>query len=137
MADDANFLGRGWAFPPAFTPGGAEVLTVSGEDDIEQSLGILLATRRGERVMRPDFGCDLNEFLFEEVTPALVGQVRDLVSDAVLHHEPRVLLNEVEVSDEQAGDGLLLVTIDYTVRATNSRYNLVYPFYLREATGES
>ena len=137
MADDANFLGRGWAFPPAFTPGGAEVLTVSGEDDIEQSLGILLATRRGERVMRPDFGCDLNEFLFEEVTPALVGQVRDLVSDAVLHHEPRVLLNEVEVSDAQAGDGLLLVTIDYTVRATNSRYNLVYPFYLRESTGQS
>ena len=56
-------------------------------------------------------------------------------SDAILHHEPRVLLNEVEVSDEQAGEGLLLVTIDYTVRATNSRYNLVYPFYLREATG--
>ena len=135
MADDANFLGRGWSFPPSFTPGGAEVLTVAGEDDIEQSLGLLLATRRGERVMRPNFGCDLNEFLFEEVTPALVGQVRDLISAAILHHEPRVTLNEVEVSDQQASEGLLLVQIDYTVRATNSRYNLVYPFYLREAAG--
>ena len=133
MPDDNNFLGRGWSFPPSFSAGGADVATVAGEDDIEQSLGLLLATRRGERVMLPDFGCDLAEFLFEEISPALVGQVRDLVSDAILNHEPRVLLNSVEVSDERAGEGLLLVEIDYQVRATNSRYNLVYPFYLREA----
>lgn len=133
MTEDSNFLGRGWSFPPAFSGGGAQVQTVAGEDDIEQSLGLLLATRRGERVMVPDFGCDLTEFLFEEISPALVGQVRDLVSDAILNHEPRVLLNGVEVSDERAGEGLLLIEIDYQVRATNSRYNLVYPFYLREA----
>ena len=133
MPDDNNFLGRGWSFPPSFSAGGADVATVAGEDDIEQSLGLLLATRRGERVMLPDFGCDLAEFLFEEISPALVGQVRDLVSDAILNHEPRVLLNGVEVSDERAGEGLLLIEIDYQVRATNSRYNLVFPFYLREA----
>lgn len=133
MTEDSNFLGRGWSFPPAFTAGGAQVQTVAGEDDIEQSLCLLLATRRGERVMVPDFGCDLAEFLFEEISPSLVGQVRDLVSDAILNHEPRVLLNGVEVSDERAGEGLLLIEIDYQVRATNSRYNLVYPFYLREA----
>ena len=133
MPDDNNFLGRGWSFPPSFSAGGADVATVAGEDDIEQSLGLLLATRRGERVMLPDFGCDLAEFLFEEISPALVGQVRDLVSDAILNHEPRVLLNSVEVSDERAGEGLLLIEIDYQVRATNSRYNLVFPFYLREA----
>jgi len=135
VADAGAFLGRGWAFPPAFSAGGAQVSMVDGEDDIEQSLTILLATRRGERVMQPAFGCDLSEFLFAEITPALVGQVRDLVSDAILDHEPRVLLNEVEVSDERADEGLLLITIDYTVRATNSRFNLVYPFYLREASG--
>ena len=133
MPDDNNFLGRGWSFPPSFSAGGADVATVAGEDDIEQSLGLLLATRRGERVMLPDFGCDLAEFLFEEISPALVGQVRDLVGDAILNHEPRVLLNSVEVSDERAGEGLLLIEIDYQVRATNSRYNLVFPFYLREA----
>ena len=133
MIEVSNFLGRGWSFPPAFSAGGAQVQTVAGEDDIEQSLSLLLATRRGERVMVPDFGCDLTEFLFEEISPALVGQVRDLVSDAILNHEPRVLLNGVEVSDERAGEGLLLIEIDYQVRATNSRYNLVYPFYLREA----
>ena len=133
MTEDSNFLGRGWSFPPTFSAGGGQVQTVAGEDDIEQSLGLLLATRRGERVMVPDFGCDLAEFLFEAISPSLVGQVRDLVSDAILNHEPRVLLNAVEVSDERAGEGLLLIEIDYQVRATNSRYNLVYPFYLREA----
>ncbi len=134
MADSAAFLGRGWAFPPSFAAGGAAVAMVEAEDDIEQSLAILLATRRGERVMLPGFGCDLNEFLFAEITPSLVGQVRELVTNAILDHEPRVQLEAVDVSDERAGEGLLLITIDYTVKATNSRYNLVYPFYLREAT---
>ena len=135
MAADNAFLGRGWAFPPAFSAAGTQVEMVEGDDDIEQSLALLLATRRGERVMLPDFGCDLSEFLFAEITPALVGQVRDLVGDAILNHEPRVLLNEVDVSDARAGEGLLLISIDYTVRATNSRFNLVYPFYLLEAAG--
>lgn len=135
MADANAFLGRGWAFPPAFSGGGAQVAMVEGEDDIEQSLAILLATRRGERVMQPDFGCDLNEFLFAEITPSLVGQVRDLVAGAILNHEPRIRLEEVDISDARAGEGLLVITVDYTVRATNSRFNLVYPFYLREASG--
>lgn len=134
MAASAGFLGTGWAFPPRFAPGGASVEMVSGHDDIAQSLAILLATRRGERVLREDFGCELSAFLFGEISQRMVGQVRDLVSDAILHHEPRIRLDEVQVSAERAGEGVLLVTIDYTVRATNSRFNLVYPFYLREAS---
>ena len=134
MATGAGFLGTGWAFPPRFDAGGADVAMVSGHDDIAQSLTILLATRRGERVLREDFGCELGEFLFGEISQRLVGQVRDLVSDAILHHEPRVRLDEVRVSADQAGEGVLLVEIDYTVRATNSRFNYVYPFYLREAS---
>ena len=134
MATGAGFLGTGWAFPPRFDAGGAGVAMVSGHDDIAQSLTILLATRRGERVLREDFGCELGEFLFGEISQRLVGQVRDLVSDAILHHEPRVRLDEVRVSADQAGEGVLLVEIDYTVRATNSRFNYVYPFYLREAS---
>lgn len=134
MATGDAFLGTGWAFPPRFDAGGAGVAMVSGHDDIAQSLTILLATRRGERVLRDDFGCELGEFLFGEISQRLVGQVRDLVSDAILHHEPRVRLDEVRVSADRAGEGLLLVEIDYTVRATNSRFNYVYPFYLREAS---
>lgn len=133
MADGADFLGIGWSFPPRFAAGGAEVAMVTGTDDIEQSLAILLSTRRGERVMQEDFGCELGEFLFGEISQGLIGQVRDLISDAILHHEPRIKLNAVDVSEHRAEAGMLMIGIDYTVRATNSRFNMVYPFYLREA----
>jgi len=133
MADGGDFLGIGWAFPPRFAAGGADVEMATGNDDIEQSLAILLATRRGERVMQADFGCELSEFLFGEISQGLIGQVRDLIADAILHFEPRITLNDVGVSEHLAAEGVLMIDIDYTVRATNSRYNMVYPFYLREA----
>ena len=134
MPGKTSFLGTGWSFPPAFGPGGADVQTVSGVEDIEQSLMILLGTQRGERVLQDDFGCDLTEFLFGEISQSLIGRMRSVVADAILHHEPRIALNGVELSAAGSLDGLMLITIDYTVRATNSRYNMVYPFYLQEAT---
>jgi uncharacterized protein len=134
MSSDSGFLGRGWAFPPRFGLGGSQVHTVAGLEDIGQSLAILLATRPGERVMQDDFGCDLGQFLFEEVTDGLIGRLRSVVEDAILHHEPRVRLDEVEVDADEVQSGLLHIVIRYTVRATNSRYNMVYPFYLTEAT---
>ena len=137
MAVSNPFLGHGWSFPPTFSAGGAAVLMVSGVEDIEQSLSVLLSTRRGERVMQDTYGCELSEFLFAEISQGLMGQVRDLIGDAILNHEPRIRLNGVEVSDARAGEGVLLISIDYSVRATNSRYNMVYPFYLNEATPTS
>lgn len=134
MPGENSFLGTGWTFPPTFGPRGADLYTVFGVEDIEQSLAILLATRPGERVMQDDFGCDLSEFLFGEISQGLIGRVRSAVADAILHHEPRITLNDIDVSDGGARDGLLLIRIDYTIRATNSRYNMVYPFYLQEAT---
>jgi phage baseplate assembly protein W len=133
MPLENTFLGTGWSFPPAFGPGGAEVRTVFGVEDIEQSLAVLLATRRGERVMQEDFGCDLSEFLFGEISQGLIGRVRGVIADAILHNEPRITVNEIEVSEHGMHDGLLLISIAYTVRATNSRYNMVFPFYLQEA----
>jgi phage baseplate assembly protein W len=133
MPGRGSFLGTGWSFPPAFGPGGVEVHTVSDVEDIEQSLTILLGTRRGERVMQDDFGCDLSDFLFGEISQSLIGRMRSIVADAILHHEPRITLNGVELAEAGSLDGLVLITIDYTVRATNSRYNMVYPFYVQEA----
>ena len=134
MSDGNSFLGTGWSFPPSFASAGGDVHTVSAAEDIEQSLAILLATRRGERVMQDDFGCELSEFLFGEISQGLIGRVRSLIADAILHHEPRIRLNGIEVSESGSEEGLLLISIDYTIRATNSRYNMVYPFYLNEAT---
>src|SRR4051812_37167784 len=132
MADGDAFLGTGWSFPPSFASEGGDVHTVSGVEDIEQSLAILFATRRGERVMQDEFGCDLSEFLFGEITQGLIGRVREMIAEAILLHEPRISVNEIEVSESESRSGLLLIEIDYTVRATNSRFNMVYPFYLRE-----
>jgi uncharacterized protein len=132
MADEGSFLGTGWGFPPRFAAGGAEVEMVSGVDDVHQSLRILLATQLGERVMRPDFGCDLGGVLFEEVGQRLVNRIAGLVGDAILYHEPRVKLGALDVSESPTEPGLLFIKVEYTVRGVNSRFNLVYPFYLNE-----
>ena len=134
MALDQSFLGTGWSFPPAFTQGGAEVEMVSGVEDIHQSLQILLSTRLGERVMQDDFGCELQHVLFEEIDQGLINSLASLVSDAILYHEPRISLDKLDVSENETEPGLLLISIEYTVRSTNSRFNMVYPFYINEAT---
>ena len=128
----SGFLGTGWSFPPTFSGGGAEVAVVSDAEDVHQSLQIILATRRGERPMQERFGCNLDDVLFEEMDQGLVNQVTNRIHDAILEHEPRVDLHAVDVSP--AGEaGVLRIQIQYTVRGTNSRYNMVFPFYLNEA----
>lgn len=134
MGDDrATFLGRGWSFPPAFTSGGADVAMADGPEDVHQSLWILAATTPGERVMRPDFGCDLFEMQFEEVDLGFANRVAHTVSDAVLRHEPRVDLNGVDVNPSASEQGVVVISVDYTLRSSNSRYNMVFPFYVHEA----
>ncbi|MBL3655537.1 GPW/gp25 family protein [Fulvivirga sediminis] len=129
-----DFLGRGWSFPPAFHAGGGELELVSGEQDIQQSLKILLSTSLNERVMAPDFGCELTNYLFEEIDQSLINEIRNAVSDAILTHEPRVQVEEVNITEVKRENGLLHISITYLVPATNNRHNLVYPFYLNEAS---
>lgn len=131
---DQAFLGRGWSFPPAFSRGGAGVEMVENAEDIHQSLQILLGTTRGERVMLESFGCDLSGLLFEEGDHWLRSRIQSLVRDAITEHEPRVLLDEVTVDGQELRSGALRVSVRYTVRGTNSRFNMVFPFYLTEAT---
>jgi len=133
MAADQSFLGTGWSFPPTFTKGGAEVGLVSGVEDIHQSLQILLSTGTGERIMQDDFGCDLHSVLFEEMDQGLVNTLTSLISDAILYYEPRITLDQLDVSESEAQQGLLLISLEYTVRSTNSRFNMVFPFYINEA----
>lgn len=132
MATD--FLGRGWSFPPAFYADGAEVAMVSGEEDIRQSLQVLLSTSLNERTMHADYGCELTRFLFEEIDQSLVNNLRNMVSDAILKNEGRISVDEIDIQDKGSDNGLLVISIDYTVRTTNNRYNLVYPFYINEAS---
>ncbi len=133
MTAASSFLGTGWSFPPSFTGGGTEVETVSGVEDIHQSLQILLSTQRGERILQDEFGCDLNNMLFEEMDQGMVNSLTSLISDAILYYEPRISLDHLDISESKTESGLLLISIEYTVRSTNSRFNMVYPFYVNEA----
>ncbi len=134
MDMENSFLGTGWGFPPRFGKNGGSVEMASDEEDIRQSLEILLSTSQGERLMHPDFGCDLNRFLFEEIDHGLTTRLKELISDALLFHEPRIKVEDIEISESDATAGLLLISIDYTIRITNSRFNMVYPFYIHEAS---
>jgi phage baseplate assembly protein W len=131
---DPSFLGRGWSFPPAFSRGAAAVEMVSGPQDIQQSLQILLSTRPGERVMVAEYGCDLSRFVFENVTTTLLTRIADMVERAIILWEPRIRVDHVTTEVDPAEPALIQIDVAYTVRATNTRSNFVYPFYLREAT---
>ena len=133
MSDPA-VLGRGWAFPPSFSLDGSSVETVSGTADIEQSLRLLLGTAPGERIMQESFGCDLRGLLFEELDQSLINTLERLVEDAILNYEPRIRFDRLDVQRGDVTQGSILLRIYYTVNATNTRYNLVFPFYLTEAT---
>jgi phage baseplate assembly protein W len=134
---NSSFLGTGWGFPPEFDAHEKKVRMVSADEDIRESLRILLSTTPGERVMNPSFGCGLRTRVFDSVTEGMITEVKDMVERAILFFEPRITLNRVDVLIRDALGGLIDLHIDYTVRSTNSRSNLVYPFYFLEATNAS
>ena len=129
-----SFLGTGWAFPPSFGAGGAEVEMVSGVEDVHQALRVLFATRWGERPMAESFGCSLDDHVFGEVDQGLINSIRSAIRDAVLEHETRIRLHDVAVTTDAAADGVLRIALDYSVLVSNSRFNMVFPFYLTEAS---
>jgi uncharacterized protein len=130
---DAAFLGKGWAFPVGLDRGG-EVAVVAYEEDVRQAIRIILGTNHGERVMRPDFGANLRALIFEPVSATTMSLAQDHVERALIEWEPRIDVLDVRVmaDDAERARGRLRIEIDYRVRATNTFYNLVYPFYLLE-----
>ena len=132
-ANPSSFLGTGWGFPPTFDRERKGVVMVSDLDDICESLKILLHTRLGERVMQPRYGADLKDQLFEPMNAATITFVEDLIRTAILYHEPRIKVDTVRVTPEQNA-GILRIAIDYVVRTTNSRFNVVFPFFLEEGS---
>jgi phage baseplate assembly protein W len=129
-AQDPAFLGVGWAYPPAPLPSG-DVEMARYADDVAQAVHIILDTNPGERVMRPDFGAGLQALAFEPMTTTTVALVRHRVEQALVMWEPRIDNVDVTV-DAVPTAGRLDVSLTYRVRATNTFYNLVYPFYLDE-----
>lgn len=131
-----SFLGRGWAFPPTFNLSTGAVEMVSDEEDIRQSLHILLSTTLGERVMQPAYGCNLNDYVFEGLSSTTVGYIKERVANSILYYEPRIVVERIEVTSAGSVDNLegrFLIDLTYSIPGTNSRFNYVYDFYKNEA----
>ena len=130
---DRSFLGTGWSFPPTFNRNWYGVEMFSEEKDVHSSIGIILNTLTGERVMLPTFGCNLYPYLFENMTPSTIALVEKIVKDALVYHEPRIIVESLSSSPDPL-NGVLLINITYSIITTNTRYNYVFPFYMKEAT---
>lgn len=131
---EAHFLGTGWAFPPAFDSRTRGALMVAQLDDVQESLRILLSTTPGERVMRPSYGCDLRRLVFEPLNESTLTEMRSTIERAILFFEVRITLDSVEFDLEETQAGLLRIRLEYTVRTTNSRHNMVFPLYLEQGS---
>jgi phage baseplate assembly protein W len=131
---DLTFLGRGWSFPPTFNRSRPGVDMLEHEADIASSLEILLSTLPGERIMLPQYGCNLTELVFESLDTRMKTLMADKVESAILYHEPRIDLESVSLDDSRELEGVVLIEIIYRVKSTNSRFNFVYPYYKQEGT---
>lgn len=126
-----DFLGRGWSFPVETDHDDAIALS-EGATDIKESIRLILGTAKGERVMRPDFGCGIHEYTFTTVNTTTLNLIEETVLDALREFEPRIEVLDVNSSTEHLQSGRLDIAIEYRIRQTNNEHNLVYPFYLEE-----
>ncbi len=133
-SSNPDFLGKGWSFPPEFDPDAQSVAMTEKEEDIRKSLEILLTTTAGERVMQPKYGCNLEDLLFESLDTTTKTLIKDRIRTAILYFEPRIDVTRIELDADGETEGRLIVEIEYLVRATNSRFNFVFPFFRNEGT---
>jgi hypothetical protein len=132
MSQDFPFLGKGWSFPPVFKKATKEVAMTEGFEDLNKSLEIIITTKLGERIMRPQFGCNLENTLFESMNFAAIAYLENMIRTAILYHEARIDVEDIQL-DFEGPKGVLWIKILYQVRNANSRFNFVYPYYLEEA----
>lgn len=132
MSDD--FLGRGWAFPVG-TDRRGDVETSDAEADIRESIHIILGTAKGERIMRPEFGCDIHEHVYSAASPETLNVIETDVREALVRWEPRIDIEEIDARTDEDDPTRVLVEIEYRVRTTNALANVVYPFHITEGDG--
>ena len=132
MPDEVkSFLGTGWGFPPTFIKNPAQVQMQSDEKDIYESIYLILSTTPGERIMQPEFGCDLKRLAFEINDSTLIATFDHLIYHALLNFEPRVNYIDTRIIDRNELDGVLHLQVNFKIIITNTRHNIVFPFYLQ------
>ena len=134
MKRNKSFLGTGWSFPPKFDDEMDTLKMSSDEEDIRESLYILMSTQPGERPTNPEYGCDLNQFNFKPINVTTEYLLRQAIKYAVRWYEPRVKLEEVVIDTSNEIEGVIYLTLYYKIIKSNIRTNIVYPFYKVEGT---
>lgn len=129
----SGFLGRGWSFPPEFSKTERGLIMSDGPADIRESLHILLSTMQGERIFEIHYGCDLSPLLYESLTLETKTTLSEKITKAILLYEPRVKVEHVDF-ESSLNEGLVYIHVTYVIRSTNTRTNIVYPYYLKEGT---
>jgi len=125
-----EFVGSGWAAFPMRTDATGSIALVTKQDEIEEAMRVILATAPGERPMRPEFGCRINEYVFAPMNATTAGQVANEVRNALLRWEPRVNIVDVDVRPHPDDRSILLISVQYTIKHSNDPRNLVFPFYV-------
>lgn len=131
--ENNSYLGKAWNYPPRLDSEDEKTVMVVKEENIRQSLWTLLSTSPGERVHRFDYGCPIKKYLFEKIDTTLQTLIKEEIEKSIILFEPRITLNGVIIEIDQHA-GVMTINLDYTVRQTNRRSNMVYPFYLNEGT---
>jgi phage baseplate assembly protein W len=130
--DPREYLGRGWSFPVRLREREGTVRMSEYDQDVRESIWIILSTSKGERMMRPDFGCGIHDMVFEAISAGTLAEIEEQVRVALAAFEPRIDVVQVSAESDDLLQGRLRVSIDYLIRGTNNQLNLVYPFYIRE-----
>ncbi|MCI4668283.1 MAG: GPW/gp25 family protein [Bacteroidia bacterium] len=129
-----DFIGKGWSFPIKFNSDNGNVSMASGKEDIEESLAIIMSTAIGERLMMPDFGTDIHQLMFENLTTTLKTHTANRLRITLSQYEPRIKLEDIQLHETLERASMLEIHITYTIKMTNSRHNLVFPYYYKEGT---
>ena len=125
---EQNFIGSGWPFPVVRTNGRIEA--VEGESCVLQAIHMILGTGLGERVMRPDFGCEIHDLVFAVNSARTASLIESMVRQALVRLEPRIDVLKVTAEGDEGESAVIRIEVEFVVRATNSRFNRVFPFFL-------
>ncbi|MCF0184905.1 MAG: GPW/gp25 family protein [Bacteroidaceae bacterium] len=124
-----DHIGKGWSFPPHFNKSAGSVEMVTDETEIEQSLTILFSTQLNERLFRPNYGCNLDRYMFKGFDGVMALHIEETIKEAITEYEPRITLDKVEVDVNDHLEGKMNISLFYTIDATGKKYNMVYPYY--------
>jgi phage baseplate assembly protein W len=132
--NDSAFLGSGWAFPVSFSADNHQLNLSANETNINESINVILNTRKGERTLEAEFGSGIQQFMFKKIDSTLKGEIIETIKFALLKYEPRILVQDVRVASTDIVNGTIEILISYIYSKTNTRHNYVFPFYLKEGT---